>query len=756
MRNYILVLSALFLLSASNDDAQQVINNLKAFAKAYGYVKYFHPSSEAGNIDWNKFSALGANEIAKCRNQTELIRTLNQLFEPIAPGISFSSRTQEYDYSIITPTNKEGYLPTYWQHLGVSTDQMLYQYPNSSYKSSRVNQMRLINEADRYGMLFTSLDVEEYKAKELKYTGWVKLKPGSKGTGHLWMRINKSDGSQGFFANMDASPIKSTEWKQFEIIGTIEDFASKITFGSYLFGEGTLYFDDLKLHYKSNDEWVEIPNINKSFEPYLVGTINGQTELKTYGKGYSYHISNLEAKDGNNCAVIEYKGKFREEMSDTIFYASPGQDELIEKEIGEDIYCQIPLCLYVKDQSTYPKSNSLANLQSRLTSVDENPEILSVRLGNVINTYNVFQHFYPYFDEMDVDWDNELKTALKQSFIDQTSNDHLITLQKLTSPLKDGHIEVRGGDKLYDFMPSIFWQWVEGKLVITNIYDESLDVQIGDAVSKINGISTEEYFEEEYSRISSATKGHLNYRAQITSLLGEKNTKLSIEIDKRTISLIRDKSYEPYSFSEIAIQKNTYKELEDNIIYLNLDIINMDGINELLPKLEEARGIICDFRGYSYLVYYFLCNLTKEDIYAKPTTRMKKIIYPDQEKIIGYRDMGSATIEAKAPFLGTQKVVFITDGRAISAAEGFMQDIKTFNLATIVGQPTAGTNGMINPFRLLGNFTVYYTGVKVVNQDGSQLHGVGVIPDIYVEKTIEGIKSGRDEFLEKAIEVINK
>ena len=46
--------------------------------------------------------------------------------------------------------------------------------------------------------------------------------------------------------------------------------------------------------------------------------------------------------------------------------------------------------------------------------------------------------------------------------------------------------------------------------------------------------------------------------------------------------------------------------------------------------------------------------------------------------------------------------------------------------------------------------------MKVVKHDGSQQHAVGILPDIYIEKTVDGAKSGKDEFLEKAIELAKK
>lgn len=71
-------------------------------------------------------------------------------------------------------------------------------------------------------------------------------------------------------------------------------------------------------------------------------------------------------------------------------------------------------------------------------------------------------------------------------------------------------------------------------------------------------------------------------------------------------------------------------------------------------------------------------------------------------------------------------------------------------LATLVGQPTAGTNGNINPFELSGGVSISWTGMKVVKYDESQLHAIGILPEIYVNKTIEDVRLGKDEYSEKS------
>jgi len=83
-----------------------------------------------------------------------------------------------------------------------------------------------------------------------------------------------------------------------------------------------------------------------------------------------------------------------------------------------------------------------------------------------------------------------------------------------------------------------------------------------------------------------------------------------------------------------------------------------------------------------------------------------------------------------------------------------MSFIEGYRLGTTVGQPTAGTNGNINAFDLPGGFRVMWTGMEVVKHDGSRHHLIGIRPKVRVQRTIKGIRDGRDEFLERALKVL--
>ncbi len=563
------------------------IEYLKAFSKVYGYVKYFHPSDEAFELDWNTFAIYGASEVEKCNTKQEFIETLNKLFNPIAPSVNFSKakKIMKYNYKTIRPKDLKDYHLTYWHHRGVSFGMKPF---DDTYKS---------------------------------------------------IRVNRSDSSD----------------------------------------------------------------------------------------------------------------------SDRIFNYQPNFGTLITREIDDGIYCQVPIVLFCNENSTYPKADAflLSNLKEQLEKCQIKAENLTFRLGNIINVYNVFQHFYPYFDVVRIDWDNEFEKALLRCYSDKTGNDHQITLQKFTAPLKDGHIRIL---KLFgnaNYAPQISWEWIENQLVITTVYDSTINVKVGDIITNINGQRSDEYFKEIYSRISAGTDGWLNFRAKTLSLIGDQDSKLIVSIDNKSIELIRNKLLK--SDIEDPNNKEDYKKLDDSTYYINLNMIMMDTITKLIPQLEKSKAIICDLRAYPNKNDEFIRHLLKSDDTTKAWMQVPLIIFPDHLNTIGFEKYNWIDrMKPQKPHLGDKKIVFIISGRTISWGESIMGYIDGYKLGVIIGQPSAGTNGNINRFALAGGYTIFFTGMKVVKHNGSQHHGIGIIPDVYVEKTIKGIIEGRDEFLEKAIEIAKK
>jgi C-terminal processing protease CtpA/Prc len=101
------------------------------------------------------------------------------------------------------------------------------------------------------------------------------------------------------------------------------------------------------------------------------------------------------------------------------------------------------------------------------------------------------------------------------------------------------------------------------------------------------------------------------------------------------------------------------------------------------------------------------------------------------------------------------KTVMLIDERAISQAEQTGLFLKAANNTVFVGSATAGANGTVSKFYVPGGLCINFTGEAIVYADGTQLQRRGLQPDILIKPTIAGIRAGRDELLEKAIEFLS-
>lgn len=729
--------------------SERELANLKAFGKAYGYVKYFHPSAEGEELDWGWFSVYGAQEVLSCKTDEELIETLNGIFKNVAPTVVFSSTAQPEDkmISLISPA-EQGYVPVYWQHYGVGKDMT---NPSKLYKSVRVNAPQKVKNAAGFGGIGSQIDAQPYLGKRIRIRSKAKLTTQSGGSGHIWLRVDKKDKSQGFFNNMDDSPIRSSNWESYSFEGKIDPTAASIFFGGFLKGEGAFWMDELELFYEENGVWIPIPVSNGTFEEAdLKGTkwsfIGGGVDIATTSEEKVQGLSSLEIRTKEPEFII----------SKPIFSKSPIDSRLWFKEISPDIWINMPLVLYGRENSTYPEASTPVTefIAKNEGDTPTTPDELEFRIGNIINAWNVFQHFYPYFEVVGVDWEKVLKESLAATFSANGAS-HFQELKELTAKLKDNHVNVYGAQTAF-FAPPIRWEWIENQLIIAEVFDLTTGIKIGDQVEEIEGKSPENFFEGIESGISAASDGWMNYRAAIESLMGAQNSLLKIKVNGVNRELLRNSNYYQKQ-SELKVSSPKYRFFgnDNDIVYLNLDVIPMDTINFLMPQLEKSKAIIADLRGYptgsNHLFIQHLLEKQDKDKWMQ----VDQLIYPDRENPAGFTSEGWE-LSPKKPYLGRKKIIFITDGQAVSYAESYMGFIEGYDLATIVGQPTSGTNGNINQFELPGNYTISFTGMRVIKHDGSTFHGVGIIPDVLVEKSIEGVKSGKDEFLEEAIKLANQ
>jgi hypothetical protein len=92
---------------AGQPTLEQKIAHLEAFVRLYGYVRYFHPSDEASELDWTGFAIHGAARVLAARDAAELAATLRELFAPIAPTVQVLAEG-EREAAAWTPDDADG------------------------------------------------------------------------------------------------------------------------------------------------------------------------------------------------------------------------------------------------------------------------------------------------------------------------------------------------------------------------------------------------------------------------------------------------------------------------------------------------------------------------------------------------------------------------------------------------------------------------------------------------------------------------
>lgn len=744
----------------------QEIKNLETFSKIYGYVRYFHPSDEASKIDWDKFAIYGCREVEKCKSSEDLVKTLEVLFKPVAPSIIIykTGENVTFDTLSISPGKSDILKPVCWQYMGLNPGTVY-----TLYQSARTN--RPLQTKFFMGKFFSNgdfnatIDISKYVGKEFLFS--IKAKQESRyGICRQWTWQLDKNGNPCTQISFSDSTINDKNWKVYQMQGTILPNATKLVLAAELKEYGIFFFDDFEVKVKNTKGWETIyfNAFEKDDENQKPSGINPGMGIGPMGtEGYELTTKNI----GNNKCVRFQScnfSEFSEMPSQPLFADMPKDNELIKKDIGNGVSCYIPLKLYGDSLQTFPADSEkfLMALHDKLNVIElaqASGDDLYVRLADVVILWNAIQHFFPYFEYLDVNWEAQLIPALQKAYEVNSSFDFHIELSKMLTQLKDGHAQVTMPDNIgEDYFLPLKWEWMENQLVVTKVFDDKIGIHKGDIVKSINGQPTKEYFDEIRSYTPASTEGNFQYKACISALWGFKNDIVNLEyIDStntpKKIELKKDIERRKFERMFVDWDNSPIRKLEDNIWYVNATSIGLETFQQFLPDLTKSKGIIIDFRGYprtgEWLGYFLNMKDTTTRQFQVP-----QIIYPDQRKPIKYNYSGGAD-EPLAPHIDAKLVVLI-NANAWSWSESILTTIEHYKLATFVGQPTGGINGNANGINLPGGYEAVFTGMKVVRQDGSRFFGVGVQPNVTAVQTIKGFKENRDDVLEKGIEVLRE
>ena len=227
----------------------------------------------------------------------------------------------------------------------------------------------------------------------------------------------------------------------------------------------------------------------------------------------------------------------------------------------------------------------------------------------------------------------------------------------------------------------------------------------------------------------------------VTDLKGEEGTDVEI-------SMMRGTDVLDFTLTRRSIEVPTveYKMLDENIGYIAISEFDDVTDEQFIAALEDLKSqgmknLTIDLRNNGGGLVDVTCNILDQllpeglIVYTEDKNGERQEEYSDAEH---YFD---------------GKMAVLVNGNSASASEIFAGAIKDYGVGTLIGTQTFGKGIVQSLFPLSDGSAIKITVSRYYTPAGNNIHGVGITPDIILERDME---SEEDNQLQKAIEVLSE
>lgn len=655
-----------------------------------------------------------------------------------------------------------------------------------------------------------------YAGTKIQLKGYLKTENiSSTGYAGLWMRI---DGPPGVLAfdNMENKKIVGTNnWKEYSIELPLDEDAASIVIGGLLVGNtGKIWLDDLKL-FIDGEDFQKAPQkqerIYRAKQDTAFNKGSGITRMKLNKKT----ISNLQLL-GHVWGFLKYyhpaiaAGKYNWDYELFRFlpsYSKAKTDKARDKllldwinKLGPVARCNT--CIEPTDKDVHMKAdfNWMENkdldlvLKKKLEDIRNNrnqkshyyvslaPNVSNPVFKNedsysqfpfpdagfralaLFRYWNIIQYFFPYKYAIQEDWNKVLQEFIPRFMDAENSLDYKLTALELIGRIHDTHANLWGSDSVLlhykgKFRAAVQTKFIEDRLVVTNYYDADLgrqsELNVGDVITHINNSSIESIVKQKI-KIYPASNYPTKLRDMAKDMLRGNTSSVNLTIQRNGNSISKTVPLFPIERIDTSIDwafnppDSCYKFLSDNVGYIYLGNIKSSLLPQIFQTFKSTKGIVIDIRNYpSEFVVFSMSEhlLEAEKQFVKFS--YGDITYPGTFRFMRPLSVGKT---GKDNYKG--KIVILINELTQSSAEYTTMALRTAPNVTVLGSTTAGADGNVSPINLPGNLNTMISGIGVFYPDGKETQRVGIVPDIEVKPTIQGIREKRDELIERAIQII--
>ncbi|MBK9722664.1 MAG: peptidase S41 [Saprospiraceae bacterium] len=662
--------------------------------------------------------------------------------------------------------------------------------------------------ADFKAWAFTIPD--NYAGKKITLTGYIKTENVTDGYAGLWMRIDPSIA----FDNMNKNGVKgTTDWTKYEI--TLEmnpEKTKQIVIGGLLVGKGKMWLDNFNVSIDGKDIKDLKPITRKLFPAEKdkefdkgsgitsISVDKTQIEnLKSLGLIWGflkyYHpniargdynwdyelfrilpkVLNSDNSKNRDSVLIKWIDSFGEfsQGKETVIKSSAVKIEpdllwIKNSNFSDEL---TTLLLKVKNADR-PKEHYYIGLQPGVGNPDfKNENAYSqmkypdagFRLLTLYRYWNIIQYYFPYKNLIEEDWKNVLEEFIPKFIKAKDDTEYTLTVLELIGRVHDTHANIWGGNPVLNNYfglryAAVELTFIESKPVVTSFYDEKsgkeTGLEIGDIISVVNSRPVEEIIKDRL-KYSPASNYPTKLRDISSNLLRTNDSIINIEFirgDKREIKKLKTfSSKEINIYSKYQVTDTCFKLINKDIAYINNGSLKREYLPKIWKEIENTKGLIIDIRNYpSDFPIYDLNSylMPKSTPFVKFTNGSI-----ESPGLFTFTKSLNAGKKNKSYFKG--KVVILINEISQSSAEFHTMAYRVNPNSTVIGSTTAGADGNVSQFYLPGGISTMISGIGVYYPDGKETQRIGIVPDIELKPTIQGIKKGQDELIEMAIKIIN-
>ncbi|MGD9491818.1 MAG: S41 family peptidase [Bacteroidales bacterium] len=649
---------------------------------------------------------------------------------------------------------------------------------------------------------------DNYNGRKIKLSGYIKTE-NVRGYAGLWMRIDPMID----FDNMyDRGVQGTTDWTKYEITLNMRPKETKqIVFGGLLVGKGKIWLDNLEITIDGKSiEKIKPPKIkmlpakaDKEFDKgskidFITAENNQIENLKTLGLiwGYlKYYHPNIakgdynwdyelfrilpavmNAADKNDrdrilTAWIESFGSFpqrnEETKTDSEIKIQPDLDWIQNSEFSDEL---TTLLLKIKTAQR-PDENYYIGLLPRVGNPDFKNEDMyasmkypdtGFRILALFRYWNMIQYYFPYKNLIEEDWKNVLGEFIPRFIETKNDTDYVLTTMELIGRINDTHANIWGGHpalRKYFGMryAAAELTFIEDKAVVTGFFGEKkgkeTGLKIGDIISSVNDKPVEELVQEKLKQYP-ASNYPTKLRDIAPDLLRTNDTIIKVEYirnnTKESTVLKTFTTKEAKVYSKYGNNDTCFKIINNEIAYINNESLQRAYLPKIWKSMKNTKGLVIDIRNYpsDFPIYSLSRYLMPE------RTPFVKITEGNIQNpgLFTFNKTLKAGRKNRNYYKG--KVVILVNEISQSSAEFHTMAYRVHPNAIVIGSTTAGADGNVSKIYLPGGIFTMISGVGIYYPDGKETQRIGIVPDIEVKPTIQGIKEGKDELLEKAIEII--